>query len=105
MAKPKTPEALEWQVGVWDRISDIYVREIDQRFVPVVQALMQRAKLLCILHELPKYPLHWIKMGEIVLRIYAHGVMVGDTFVLCSSILLVGSSLFLVICYSFAEQS
>lgn len=38
-------EALEWQVGVWDRISDIYVREIDQRFTPIVRALIGRAQL------------------------------------------------------------
>jgi len=38
-------EAIEWQVGVWDRISDIYVREIDQRFAPVVRALVGRAQL------------------------------------------------------------
>lgn len=38
-------DALEWQVGVWDRISDVYVREIDQRFAPVVHALIGRAEL------------------------------------------------------------
>lgn len=38
-------QALEWQVGVWDRISDVYVREIDQRFAPVVDALIGRAQL------------------------------------------------------------
>jgi SAM-dependent methyltransferase len=39
-------EALAWQTGVWNRISDIYVREIDRRFVPVVEALVGRATLL-----------------------------------------------------------
>ena len=38
-------EALAWQTGVWDRISDIYVREIDRRFAPVVEALVRRAAL------------------------------------------------------------
>jgi O-methyltransferase/aklanonic acid methyltransferase len=38
-------DALEWQVGVWDRISDVYVREIDQRFAPIVHALIGRAQL------------------------------------------------------------
>jgi SAM-dependent methyltransferase len=38
-------EALEWQVGVWDRISDIYAREIDERFAPVVEALVAEARL------------------------------------------------------------
>lgn len=39
-------EALAWQTGVWNRISEIYVREIDRRFVPVVEALVGRATLL-----------------------------------------------------------
>jgi ubiquinone/menaquinone biosynthesis C-methylase UbiE len=43
--RPDDHEALEWQVGVWDRISDVYVREIDQRFAPVVRALIGRAEL------------------------------------------------------------
>ena len=46
MANPgEDREVLEWQVGVWDRISDVYVREIDQRFAPVVEALIVRAHL------------------------------------------------------------
>lgn len=36
---------LAWQIGVWDRISDIYVREIDPRFAPVVDAVIARADL------------------------------------------------------------
>lgn len=39
-------EALAWQTGIWNRISDIYVREIDRRFVPVVEALVGYATLL-----------------------------------------------------------
>jgi SAM-dependent methyltransferase len=39
-------EALGWQTGIWNRMSDIYVREIDRRFVPVVEALVGRAMLL-----------------------------------------------------------
>lgn len=38
-------EALKWQMGVWDRISDVYLREIDRRFAPVVEALINRALL------------------------------------------------------------
>jgi SAM-dependent methyltransferase len=38
-------EALAWQTGVWNRISDIYLREIDRRFSPVVEALVDRAAL------------------------------------------------------------
>jgi hypothetical protein len=33
MALDKGDEGLEWQIGVWDQISDLYLREIDRRFV------------------------------------------------------------------------
>jgi hypothetical protein len=36
---------LAWQIGVWDRISQIYLREIDKRFEPVVEQLIARAAL------------------------------------------------------------
>ena len=32
-------EGLKWQVGVWDRISPIYLRAIDNRFTGVVDAV------------------------------------------------------------------
>jgi SAM-dependent methyltransferase len=38
-------EGLKWQVGVWDRISSIYLRAIDNRFTGVVDALIRRAAL------------------------------------------------------------
>jgi SAM-dependent methyltransferase len=38
-------EGLAWQTGVWNRISDIYLQEIDQRFAPVVGAVIARADL------------------------------------------------------------
>ena len=38
-------EALAWQIGVWDGISEIYPGEIDRRFAPVVDAVMARAGL------------------------------------------------------------
>jgi SAM-dependent methyltransferase len=38
-------EGLAWQTGVWNRISDIYLRQIDQRFAPVVEAVIARAGL------------------------------------------------------------
>lgn len=38
-------EALAWQTGVWDRISEIYLREVDPRFVPVVDHCLERAAL------------------------------------------------------------
>ena len=38
-------EGLKLANGVWNRISDIYLREIDRRFVPVVEAAIARAVL------------------------------------------------------------
>ena len=38
-------EALQWQVGVWDRISQLYLCEIDPRFTPVVGGVIRRAGL------------------------------------------------------------
>ena len=36
---------LAWQVGVWDRIAQIYWSDIDRRFAPVVDAVLARADL------------------------------------------------------------
>src|SRR5262249_42359985 len=36
---------LEWQVGVWDRISQLYVREVDPRFATVVENVVRRGEL------------------------------------------------------------
>jgi enediyne biosynthesis protein CalE5 len=38
-------EGLKWQVGVWDQMSQTYVQELDKRFAPVVEALLNRASL------------------------------------------------------------
>ena len=38
-------EALEWQTGIWNRISEVYVDEIDQCFAPVVEAVLSRSEL------------------------------------------------------------
>ena len=38
-------EAISWQTGVWDRISDLYEREIDRRFAPVVEGCIDRCGL------------------------------------------------------------
>ena len=38
-------EAFQWQVGVWDRISQLYLCEIDPRFAPVVGGVIRRAGL------------------------------------------------------------
>jgi SAM-dependent methyltransferase len=39
-------QGLAWQTGVWNQMSDVYQREIDQRFTPVVAAVLSRANLL-----------------------------------------------------------
>jgi SAM-dependent methyltransferase len=36
---------LAWQVGVWDRISQLYWDEVDPRFTPVVDGVIARAAL------------------------------------------------------------
>lgn len=41
----KEREGLAWQTGVWNRISHIYLNEIDRRFVPVVEATISSAGL------------------------------------------------------------
>src|SRR5438093_3507582 len=38
-------QALQWQVGVWNRISQLYLREVDARFAPVVENIMRRGDL------------------------------------------------------------
>jgi len=38
-------KGLEWQVGVWDRISELYLREVDRCFAPVVEGVITRAAL------------------------------------------------------------
>lgn len=38
-------EGLAWQIGVWDRMSQVYRREIDQRLEPVVDGVLARATL------------------------------------------------------------
>jgi prepilin-type processing-associated H-X9-DG protein len=37
--------ALGWQIGVWDDMAEVYVREIDQRFRPIIDHLLTRAEL------------------------------------------------------------
>lgn len=38
-------QGLEWQIGVWDRISQLYLREVDPRFAPVVENVIRRSGL------------------------------------------------------------
>ncbi len=39
-------QGLAWQMGVWDRISQTYLREVDIRFAPVVEQVIRRATLI-----------------------------------------------------------
>jgi Methylase involved in ubiquinone/menaquinone biosynthesis len=41
----KSEAGFAWQVGVWDRMAEIYQQEIDRRFAPVIQKLLDRAML------------------------------------------------------------
>jgi SAM-dependent methyltransferase len=38
-------EGLTWQLGIWDQIPQLYAREVDTRFVPVVEQVIARATL------------------------------------------------------------
>ena len=38
-------EALAWQTGVWDNMSDVYLAEVDRRFVPVIEGVLRRAEI------------------------------------------------------------
>jgi len=38
-------EGVAWQRGIWDRYPEMYQREVDKRFVPVVQQVIRRAAL------------------------------------------------------------
>jgi ubiquinone/menaquinone biosynthesis C-methylase UbiE len=38
-------EGLKWQIGVWDRMSPIYLRAIDNLFTGVVDAVIRRSAL------------------------------------------------------------
>ncbi len=38
-------EGLAWQRGIWERYAEIYQREVDPPFVPVVEQVIRRAAL------------------------------------------------------------
>jgi len=44
MAESKE-DGVAWQVGVWDRMAQVYQQEIDTRFGPVIDQLLLRANL------------------------------------------------------------
>jgi SAM-dependent methyltransferase len=45
MNRGNDEEGLAWQTGVWDKISDLYLEEVDQRFVPVIEGVIDRADI------------------------------------------------------------
>ena len=45
MNRGSDEEGLAWQTGVWDKISDLYLEEVDQRFVPVIEGIIERANI------------------------------------------------------------
>lgn len=45
MSSERDAAGLTWQIGVWDRMSDVYLQEIDARFEDVVTRLLARARL------------------------------------------------------------
>jgi SAM-dependent methyltransferase len=43
---PDNPaEGFAWQLRVWDQMADVYQREIDTRFLPVIEQVLKRAAL------------------------------------------------------------
>ena len=44
MADNRT-EGFAWQLRVWDRMADVYQREIDTRFGPVIEQVLKLANL------------------------------------------------------------
>src|SRR5262245_47034939 len=45
MDQQKNAEGLAWQISVWDRMVPVYIREIDKRFEPIVERVVNRAHL------------------------------------------------------------
>ena len=45
MNRKSHEEGLAWQTGVWDKISDLYLEKVDQRFVPVIEGVIDRAEI------------------------------------------------------------
>ena len=45
MESDQEQAGLEWQTGVWNRISSIYLREVDPRFAPLVENVVARGGL------------------------------------------------------------
>lgn len=45
MTEKGLEKAFEWQVGIWDGMANVYQKEIDKRFAPVVDHLLIQADL------------------------------------------------------------
>lgn len=45
MNRDSDEEGLSWQTGVWDKISNLYLEEVDQRFIPVIDGVIDRAEI------------------------------------------------------------
>ncbi len=45
MVEHISDDGFQWQVGIWDKMADVYQHEIDKRFVPVIEGLLARADL------------------------------------------------------------
>jgi len=45
MNRERVGEGLAWQTGVWDKISNLYLEEVDKRFAPVTEAVIDRAAI------------------------------------------------------------
>ncbi len=45
MEQGNDDEALAWQTGVWSKMSDVYLAEVDQRFIPVIDGVIDRAAI------------------------------------------------------------
>jgi ubiquinone/menaquinone biosynthesis C-methylase UbiE len=45
MAHNRDDEAIAWQTRVWDNMSDVYLAEVDKRFIPVIDGVVNRAAI------------------------------------------------------------
>jgi SAM-dependent methyltransferase len=45
MSRDNDSEGLAWQTSVWDSMSEVYLEEVDERFVPVIDGVISRAAI------------------------------------------------------------
>ncbi|MFT5501482.1 MAG: ubiquinone/menaquinone biosynthesis C-methylase UbiE, partial [Woeseiaceae bacterium] len=45
MGHNRDDEAIAWQTRVWDNMSDVYLAEVDKRFIPVIDGVVNRAAI------------------------------------------------------------